>query len=434
MPKRDATSELTDRNWDQEDEPEEAGTFQVAASKEIEKRVIKKARRRVNEGGGSESAFSGFKGFGGFGAKSTTTATSSMFNLGSSKPNGGDNKQIASFSFAPKPQTSEVPMFKVSGKSTASDTLDQAKVSSNGNNSTDYTTQLQSLNTSVLAWIKKHVDENPVCDLSPIFKDYKKHLADIEKNTTKSEKSELTTLESVETSQKTTTEPAKPQTAFTTGGFTFPQTASESKPCSGSLLFGSAEKTNSGAGLFKPVSNVIGQSATSGLNFGKIKPDSYPLSFGGAVSKDEDEYEPPKAEVKEIKEKDSLFTIRCKLFYKSDDGYKDKGVGNLHLKKMGAVAQLIIRADTNLGNIILNIGLPPNIPLQRQGKNNVMIVIPPNPPLSNKCPQCNKKYLNPQGSNVCESGCKAQPVPLLVRVKTAEDADKLLEEIKKIMK
>lgn len=45
------------------------------------------------------------------------------------------------------------------------------------------------------------------------------------------------------------------------------------------------------------------------------------------------------------------FTIccRCKLFYQRDGKWNEKGVGFLHLKKPDGKAQLVVRADTNLG-------------------------------------------------------------------------------------
>lgn len=43
-----------------------------------------------------------------------------------------------------------------------------------------YHKQLAALNRCVRDWIVKHVDSNPLCDLTPIFKDYEKHLASIE--------------------------------------------------------------------------------------------------------------------------------------------------------------------------------------------------------------------------------------------------------------
>lgn len=42
---------------------------------------------------------------------------------------------------------------------------------------------------------------------------------------------------------------------------------------------------------------------------------------------------------------------RCKLFYKKESEFKEKGVGTLHLKLTEQKkTQLIVRADTNLGN------------------------------------------------------------------------------------
>lgn len=39
--------------------------------------------------------------------------------------------------------------------------------------------QLAALNCSVRDWIVQHVDANPVCDLTPVFKDYERYLAGI---------------------------------------------------------------------------------------------------------------------------------------------------------------------------------------------------------------------------------------------------------------
>lgn len=47
--------------------------------------------------------------------------------------------------------------------------------------------------------------------------------------------------------------------------------------------------------------------------------------------------------------------FRCKLFYKKESEFKEKGVGTLHLKltEQGKT-QMIVRADTNLGNKKIN--------------------------------------------------------------------------------
>lgn len=46
MAKRIASREINHENWDQEDEPEDAGTFQRAPEEELKARVIKTAKRR----------------------------------------------------------------------------------------------------------------------------------------------------------------------------------------------------------------------------------------------------------------------------------------------------------------------------------------------------------------------------------------------------
>lgn len=46
-------------------------------------------------------------------------------------------------------------------------------------NSSDYHTRLKGLNESVAQWIKSHVDSNPFCILTPIFKDYERYLKEI---------------------------------------------------------------------------------------------------------------------------------------------------------------------------------------------------------------------------------------------------------------
>lgn len=45
--------------------------------------------------------------------------------------------------------------------------------------SSDYHTRLKGLNESVAQWIKSHVDSNPFCILTPIFKDYERYLKEI---------------------------------------------------------------------------------------------------------------------------------------------------------------------------------------------------------------------------------------------------------------
>ena len=86
-----------------------------------------------------------------------------------------------------------------------------------------------------------------------------------------------------------------------------------------------------------------------------------------------------------MEESDAIYSKKCKLFFKKDGNYVEKGVGMLYLKSVdGGRTQLLIRADTNLGNVLLNILLSASMPTTRVGKNNVMLVCVPNPPVDPK--------------------------------------------------
>lgn len=99
---------------------------------------------------------------------------------------------------------------------------------------------------------------------------------------------------------------------------------------------------------------------------------------------------------------------RCKVFIKKDAVFTDRGVGTLFLKPTpNNKTQLLIRADTSLGNLLLNTLLTESIPTKRMSKNTIVLVCLPKP----------------------ESA--PPPVPVLLRVKTSEDADALLEALNK---
>jgi len=62
-----------------------------------------------------------------------------------------------------------------------------------------------------------------------------------------------------------------------------------------------------------------------------------------------------------------------------------------------------------LGNILLNVLISEGIPVERVGKNNVMVICLPNPPIDLKA--------------------DPQPTTFLIRVKTSEEADELKEKM-----
>lgn len=114
-----------------------------------------------------------------------------------------------------------------------------------------------------------------------------------------------------------------------------------------------------------------------------------------------------------VAEEGAFHSIRCKLFFKRESSWVELGIGMLNLKKLEGKTQLLVRNDTALGKIVLNVYLAENTPISRSGKNNVMLISVPNPPLFSK---------DAEGDN-------SKPATYLIRVKTSEDADELFKKM-----
>lgn len=480
MAKRNAVKELTDRNWDQEEEGEEAGTFSIASEDVLKNRAIKKAKRRnIGTEGEGSGTFKGFKGF----SLTTPAASGGSTSAFSGFGNGGGFKglsgltngnsitpSIGGFS-SPAATTAAAPGLTFNGPASATPTADITAKQTNGStpsptqsssscssssssvSNKEYSRQLTALNCSVRDWITKHVNDNPLCDLNPIFRDYERHLASIERqygagaaDGGSEEKKQGGML------PNTAAPPPPPPSSSSSGSrsgsaapaataalFSFGKTTTEdltrdkggaATPINTGITFNFGQKVDSSVlgslgSKTTPSSFSFSSSSTSSsqtslfgapgsaapLSFSVTKPEDARPADENA---DEESEEPPKPEVKEVKEDDAFYSKKCKLFYKKDSEFKEKGVGTLHLKHTDdGKTQMIIRADTNLGNILLNIMVQASMPCSRVGKNNVMVVCVPNPAIDEKNP--------------------SSPVPLLIRVKTAEDADELqktLEEKK----
>ncbi|XP_044306759.1 nuclear pore complex protein Nup50 [Varanus komodoensis] len=455
MSKRVAEKELTDRNWDQEEETEEVGTFSVASEEVLKNRAIKKAKRR-NVGFESESggAFKGFKGFilpsgtGGFSGFGNDTGTKPLGGLSNGSSSVTNNSSFTTLKTAAETQSTfssvvssgsvnnivvEKKPTNVEANGESRQLLSSGFTQSKACSSDIYHKQLAALNCSVRDWIVKHVNANPLCDLTPIFQDYEKYLVEIEQHGTSSDsgdsesdnikavgsqagsasgssnlqqgstfffntnKSEDTSGKKMELEKK-----MEPKLGSTSSvSFTFSQSVDSSGVSSGALP--SFSFSSGSTGLF-------GKDANQGKVVPSFSSNSLDTQTESGVNEEkggeDEEEEPPKAVVNEIKEEDAFYSKKCKVFYKKDNEFKEKGVGTLHLKPAGnQKTQLLIRADTNLGNILLNILVPPKMPCSRTGKNNVLIVCVPNPPIDEKN--------------------ATTPVPMLIRVKTSEDADEL---------
>ncbi|XP_069084366.1 nuclear pore complex protein Nup50 [Pleurodeles waltl] len=448
MAKRIAEKELTDRNWDQEEDTEEAGTFSVASEDVLKARAIKKAKRR-NIGSESESggAFKGFKGlvlptgggFSGFGASTGVKPLEILAN--------GNGSTSSNLLFTNIKSTTETKMALV-GSLTANGTTsilvkeNAGCTKTNGerqqdanppcyerknSNSNDYNKQLAALNCSVRDWIVKHVDTNPLCDLTPIFRDYEKYLASID------QKYGSSTESGSESDGGNHSTKAQTVAAFGTSQAQQRSTFSFNKENSSVKQFQPVLEKKECLATSSKISFNFGQkvdsSVLSSLGSGPPAPFSFssgdqpepvtpkfsmkvPGSQGESDTVDQDKEgseeteEPPKAVVNEVKEEDAFYSKKCKLFYKKENEFKEKGVGTLHLKPVGnKKTQLLVRADTNLGNILLNVLVQPSMACSRTGKNNVIVLCVPNPPIDEKNP------------NV--------PVTMLIRVKTGDDADEL---------
>jgi len=254
----------------------------------------------------------------------------------------------------------------------------------------EYLSNLKTLNVQVTSWIKSHVDDNPLVDLTPVFVDYEKHIGEL--------KTKFNIQASLSTAQKKTLQFEKDD-SDTSG-------TNEAKP----LAFGKSQAVGGN------LSSGFGTGAASPFQFGFLKSDKIEQSKGEEISpnKREDvETLSPKQAVETVVESDSLYSKKCKLFYKKSGSYEERGVGNIHLKKTDeSKLQVLIRADTSLGNILLNIILTDNMPVERVGKNNVMLICVPNPPIDPKA--------------------ESEPVTFLIRVKSGEDADTLKDKMKEL--
>lgn len=537
--KRRAGKQLTQDNWDQEEEPEEVGVFEKAPENVLKNRIIRTAKRRgiggSNEDGSSKSIFSGFSGFTSSMSNNSSKSFSFLSTAKSSDTNqAGDNKP-SSLSFIPNSNNSDTVKstgdapnkpFSFLSKSklpngtdseenkfpasflskTTNSTSDTNKLSfftpdkpknelkdavsqpklqelskqlkktddspsikntssaavNNDKNSEDiFLRKLKSLNLLCAEWILEHLNENPHCILTPVFDDYKKHLNQLQEerqaNNTSSKRAKFEMKVEAEITAPPSTSFKAPnfkeslsKVNFGTSFFTKPLPQSQPE-----LLFGNNETKpaydfNKNAksesdNVFKPTSTGMfsfGSNATSpdsktdkpvestipkptpafsftakdsGSQFKNpfFNANSIPTASENvkpADNNEENEDQPPVQEDVSITEEGSVFDKKCKVFIKKDGNYVDFGVGFLFLKLVGEdeKCQLIVRANNKLANIIINVLISSSIPIQKQGKNNVMIVCCPTP--------------------------DATPSAVLIKVKTGEDADQLLELMNKLKK
>lgn len=404
MAKRNADKELTDRNWDQEEEGEEvggasdllmevswseislldppvlcqAGTFSVASQDVLKTRTMKKAKRRSpaevsdhaptcrSAGCSAHSKplplfqtenSATFKGFKGFSLTSSTPAAFSGFGKGGaftgltngSAPSVGGGATTTSTQAAGEQlvamNTSQMcvsPVWNLPASSglmfgsSASDLNGAASRSSASCSSSEYNKQLTALNCSVRDWISKHVDDNPLCDLNPIFRDYERHLASIERQYgAPADAADEDKMADLPPAAPSSSSPAAPLFPFSRGApevkpppgvtFNFGQKveALPSPPPPSSFSFTSSSHTSLFGGAAAQSSKSEEAPPPTGMAAAGWShicwTDKQEVMSSGRKSQtvvvlfpedneDEEAEEPPRPEVKEVQEKDAFYS------------------------------------------------------------------------------------------------------------------------------
>ncbi|CAA9997363.1 unnamed protein product [Nesidiocoris tenuis] len=226
-----------------------------------------------------------------------------------------------------------------------------------------YLSKLRGLNEEFLSWITKHIEKNAYCILTPCFEDYTKYLEKIQKERDSKTSDSKTDASPAADFKSPMLSSNKDGAQFSSGFFSNVKSSESKSPDT---------KTSVGGSIF-------GNSAPTPFSFGNGKP----FTFSSTV----------------------------KVFVKKDkEDYTERGVGTLYVKPVNDKFQVVVRADTSLGNLLVNIVLTESMPMKRLGKNNVLLVCVPVP------------------------GQDAKPIPTLLRSKTKEAADKLFEELEKCKK
>lgn len=407
MAKRRPDYNLNPNNWDDELEPDDVGEYQQANEDQMKNRVIRRAKRRLprdqpDTGAPTKAATSVFSGF-------------SFDKLGASNSGAGAANAAASkplFSFG----TAAAAPFSFSSNSTATmssaanSVTSAATAAAKGEKSQQYKCKLKSLNKAVLDSIQGYVDGASLCILTPIFKDYEKYVKELDEDESKP---------ATETASGAATNTAPSDL----DRFKFslaPAKATEPTASSSSVAAVASAPTainvTPSFSFGKPAAvapaTAASSSALSGFSFATAVKQAKETTANGAQADggDDEDDQPPKVEFVPVVEDDNIYSKRCKVFVKDDASFKDRGTGTLYMKRVkDDKVQLIVRADTNLGNILLNIIVSEAIPATRN-KNNLILVCIPTPEAEQKARQ------------------------VLVRVKTEDDAVELLDEYQKHQK
>ncbi|RDD40800.1 Nuclear pore complex protein Nup50 [Trichoplax sp. H2] len=403
MAKRGANKQLTDMNYlndsDEDDGQEEQ--WSAASNKKLKDRVIRKVKRgrnapttNNNENASRSGAFKLFSGF-----KTENSAA---------KPNFQSNFKAGDFnppdSKIPLQQPSKLISFKTEETSKFGSPFVAADQKQSDNES-KYHKKIASLNRSFLRHIQSNLDDNLLVDLSPLFTEYTQYMKKIE-----TDRSKVTnTVDSVAKSSIGTLDSnidSKP--SITKAAFSFVPTTSKSIPslptttsfATTNFRFAPSSSASSSSEVNKPAppTGTSGSGDTAGNTGEEFAPEGFLPTSKPLVTED-----------------DAIFSARCKLFYKlkkDDKDWKERGVGTIYLKKTETSGlQLVIRNDSSLGNILLNIAVSKTFPMSIVKEKNLSFITVANPPIDPK-------------------DVSTDPTTFLMRLKSATDATSLHDHIK----
>ena len=347
--KRPASTDLNHDNWDDEERPEEAGTFKKATDDVMEKRIVKKAKRRLQNSDvnnfylsfftlqyiyiflnifqdTTRSAFGTFRGF-----KTTSTHASPFSFLASGNISTSTNEVFSKTTTNVNKSSTNNETIKTNENGTnkkenteiqTSSTVSTSKSSNSDQEEqnifkkSDYFAKLKGLNESVAQWIKTHVDANPFCILTPIFKDYENYLKEIEtKHGSEIEKpiqTQSSDNKEINTDKKNESSPfggTNAKSPFTSTGWKPEKSIFDNISAGSKSIFGKSENSidtgksifsssDQSSGSHKSVFGNIDQKSSSKSIFGNPNPEKNPFLSKPSTTPDKLDEQETKSDVK----------------------------------------------------------------------------------------------------------------------------------------
>jgi len=425
MGKRNADTELNADNWDrpdtQPDEEEAFGEHEKASEEVISKRKIAKPRRNKLQAGNTGNPF----------GEKKDNPFASFKSVEQKKPEPSANSNITPSTSQNMDDAAKDEKFQLATVKLNKQFLEQVSGFFEKNNCVNFepcfASYIQHFDRNV-----KHYGTPAVVDMIERQRSLQK-LKIEGKNVLKKEEEKLplfqpkTDSQPIENNKVEKEEPKKPTFNFSTAAtdekppkpFQFNMNTSKDPPKfdfnkiikkqDKPFSFGAPEKKQSPE---KP--------KFTGFNFNAAPKVPLQETSQDEVTEAANEGEPsdviPERQEVKFETEGVIFEQRCKLYYKKESGFKERGVGTLYIKKSDDdKGQIIVRAENSVGSVLLNCALSKGLPVSKSGKNNVMLVC-------NVFPDIPGETFGPDETN-----------PFLIKVKSPDAADNIYKKIKEFV-